>query len=479
MQLLPNVKFANDLSTHRHFMIYQNQIVDLSIDQDPIPKSNLTMNFISTVREFLHDPMTKETYRSDPVDFTRDRCFTFPRVCVSILRDHARPAQTRLLHLFQDGAFGENSSCPTACAFFQARQKVNPLFFKEWLQEAADYFYANFSNAGLINTWKGKRLLAIDCSGIHLPDTPETRSKYTVQVNHETGSETVIGLVSFAYDVLNEIPTNACFGKRQAEHNFLRGGHIKQITDDTIYIYDRGYACYPIIATHAVHGGDFVIRCHLTATFKVVEEFVKSDQIDFIVDIKAPATCMVQVNKKMYPKSVRVRLVKIVLSTGEVEILITSLLDRERFTIADLAWLYEKRWGVECGFLRFKQQLEAEAFSSRKVINIQQDLFAMVFLQALETILDKAMDNEIRSKSKQGGLKLEYHVNKSGAYTMLGDHLAGLLLLDNVVMYTHFIAFQNEIKLLKSAIRPGRHEERKRLTATQRLNFWQYNRKRR
>jgi hypothetical protein len=171
--------------------------------------------------------------------------------------------------------------------------------------------------------------------------------------------------------------------------------------------------------------------------------------------------------------------VKIVLSTGETEVLMTSLLDRERYSLADLAWLYERRWGVECAFLRFKQQLEAEVFSSRKVVNIQQDLLAMVFLQALETILDKAMDNMIRSKSKQACLKLEYHINKSGAYTMLGDHLAGLLLLDDVVMYTHFISFQDEIKLLKSAIRPGRHKERKRLTSTQRLNYWQFNRKRR
>lgn len=478
MLIIPNVKFANATFTPQKGAIYRNQIVDFNFDQDIDAKSALTISFLSSMRAFLHDPITKDTFRLNPVDFTRNRCLNFPRTCISTLHEHASPPQTRLLHLFQDGAFGDNLKCPTASAFFQARAKVNPVFFKEWLHKAVDYYYANFSRANLVAKWKGKRLWAIDCSVITLPDNPETRETYTVQKNQVTDSKTVAGHASFAYDILNELPTNICFGRRQAEYNFLLGSHVKQMEKDIVAIYDRGYAGYPVIATHAMHSGDWVIRLPLSSTFKVVEDFVKGNEIDAIVDLQAPASCKVQVHRKIYPKSVRVRLVKIVLSTGETEVLMTSLLDQQAISIEDLTWLYAKRWGVETAFLRFKQQLKVEVFSSGKVLYIQQDVLAIAFLQTLEAILNKALDNSMRVESMKCGLKLEYHVNKSGAYTMLQDHLVGLFLLDEMAMNVHFIAFQEEVKLLKSPIRPDRHFPRNELTETQRLNFHLYRAKR-
>nr|MDO8084138.1 hypothetical protein [Candidatus Sigynarchaeum springense] len=186
-----------------------------------------------------------------------------------------------------------------------------------------------------------------------------------------------------------------------------------------------------------------------------------------------------QVEEGVYPGQVQVRLVKVVLPTGETEVLMTSLLDQKKYKPSDFKALYGKRWGVETGFDRFKHQLEVECFSSGKVHNIKQDFHAAVFLQVVEAIMSKSRDRLIRARSIQDELKHVYHVNKSGAYTMLSDHLVGLFLLDGSAALAHLLSYQDEILMLKSPFRPRRRKPRARLTPARRLNHYLYRKKRR
>ncbi len=54
------------------------------------------------------------------------------------------------------------------------------------------------------------------------------------------------------------------------------------------------------------------------------------------------------------------RLVKIILSSGEVEVLVTSLLDEQSFTVEEFERLYYLHWGVETFFSRLKGRLNLE-----------------------------------------------------------------------------------------------------------------------
>jgi hypothetical protein len=179
-----------------------------------------------------------------------------------------------------------------------------------------------------------------------------------------------------------------------------------------------------------------------------------------------------------YPDHVQVRLVKVVLRTGEVEILMTSLLDQVKYKIADFKVLYSKRWGVETSFDRLKNQLEVECFSSGKVNNVKQDFHAAVLLQVLEAIMSKAQDWQVRANSIHRGLKHVYHINKSKAYAILSDHLVGLFLKDEDSMTKHVESYQKEITSCKSPIRPNRHKPRPILSPNQRLNHAYYEHKR-
>jgi hypothetical protein len=457
----------------KRFGILTQARVKPSVERKPI-----TALFVEAMNAFLHDPAVKDAYRGLPTDFTRDRYFTFPRICVAILKERARSAQARMLRMFNDGAFGAADECPTASAFYQARAKVLAEFFHEWTCKAVSFYNDNFSEYSLITRWRGWRVWAVDCSIIRLPDTPETRYFYSIQTNQFPDSETVCGLASIAHDVLNEVPMNACLEKAQAEKDLLFKHHFKYFRQDTIVLYDRGYADYAVVATHVVRGINFVIRFPSSNTYKDVEEFVKSSEQDRIISLRASPRYKAQVKAGEYPDHVRVRLVKIVLRTGEVEILMTSLLDQVKYKIADIKVLYHMRWGVETSFDRLKNQLEVECFSSGNANNVKQDFHAAVFLQVLEAIMSKAQDWQIRARSIQRGSKHVYRINKSKAYTILSDHLVGLFLKGVDSMTKHTEMYQKEIRSCKSPIRPNRHKARPVLTSMQRFNHIHYEHKR-
>ncbi|MFT5188218.1 MAG: hypothetical protein ACI957_001237, partial [Verrucomicrobiales bacterium] len=49
------------------------------------------------------------------------------------------------------------------------------------------------------------------------------------------------------------------------------------------------------------------------------------------------------------PKTVRLRFVRVLLDTGEVEVLITNLIDRDKYRAEEFKALYHERWDVEEG----------------------------------------------------------------------------------------------------------------------------------
>lgn len=72
-------------------------------------------------------------------------------------------------------------------------------------------------------------------------------------------------------------------------------------------------------------------------------------------------------------QGITVRFVRVVLPTGEIEVLATSLLDEVRFPDAVFADLYHERWGSETYYDLIKNRLECENFSGKSAESVRQD----------------------------------------------------------------------------------------------------------
>ena len=433
-------------------------------------KNNILL--ITFLREFMKNSLIIDAFRFKDTDFTRNRKLPFWKTTVLILRSWKTSIHSKLTKFFDD--LNLLDVMPTASAFCQARKKIKPELFIAIKDETVKFFYKNYGKSGLVKRWNGRLLWAIDGSSINIPDTQETRNKYSIKVNQYNKDGTVQALSSFLYDVLNEICINAVFNGAKSEKQSIFKEHVKYFNKEAINIYDRLYADYSVLSFHAKEDIDFVIRCRLTQSFKEVIDFVRSDCRDKIVNLKVTEKQKKFVKENKLPEEITVRLVKVKLNNGDIEVLITSLLDRERYNYRDFKWLYNKRWGIETFFNRLKNLLEIERFSSETMIGIEQDFYGLIFLSTFESVLAKEDEEELSKHNTEKELKYEYKINKSVSYSALAEHIAKLLLETNIPPQEILDKLSIIFKTGSCPQRPGRQFKRKIATPSQKLRFHKY-----
>ncbi len=89
--------------------------------------------------------------------------------------------------------------------------------------------------------------------------------------------------------------------------------------------------------------------------------------MSLVISINAPTNLAKKIREQKLPASIKVRLVKVILSTGETEVLVTSLMDEEKFPTEIFTELYHYRWRVETFFSKLKGRLGLENFTGKSV----------------------------------------------------------------------------------------------------------------
>lgn len=105
-----------------------------------------------------------------------------------------------------------------------------------------------------------------------------------------------------------------------------------------------------------------------------VNQVLSTENNSDLVSRVIPDTCIKKGEK------VLVKLVKVILPSGEIEVLATNLMDKIVITVADL---YRQRWGVETVIDSLKNQLLLLVFSGLKPEAILQDIYASMFVYNL------------------------------------------------------------------------------------------------
>jgi len=368
---------------------------------------------------------TREKYRVSDKDFTRERVLTFSITAVSILRGHKFSLQNALNKVF--AALGKLRLTPTNSAFCQARQKIDPKLFVRLHQAARDDFYQLYGQDCEVLTWRGHRVLAYDGTYVILPNTPDLQEAFSLHHNQHN-AESVQALAGVLYDVRNDIAIGAQLGPIQAEKNFLLKDLWSGTKPGDLIVMDRLFDDYVIIATAKKYAREVLVRCP-SNSFAAVNEFRVSDETERIVTLEMPTTGKTRkyVREHNLPESVKVRLIKFTLESGEVEILLTTLCDRRRYPTVEFKEVYHWRWNEETFLDRVKNIFEVERFSGFSKTAIEQDFFGVIFLVTLESILAKGPQSELAEQDRRRRNKTKAMVNRAGSYVSLVDRAVQLL----------------------------------------------------
>jgi len=412
-----------------------------------------------------------QRFRVRATAFTRERVLTWPVVIMVMLRGQKVSLQTAVNKFFS--ALGEVWRVVTASAYRQARQKVQPEMFVHLNAVACEEYYARYGAEDAVMLWHGHRVLGMDGSYLNLPDTVETRREFSVQTNHYPGAEQVQALASVLYDLRNDVGLSAALGPKQAEKNHLFATHLAVTRRGDVVVCDRAYADYSVMAMLLAQQCHFVIRFP-RQSFTAVNAFWASPAQERVVTLTVPASARTHVTEQRLAATLRVRLLKVRLPSGEMEVLGTDLLDARRYPAAEFKAVYGWRWNHETYHDRIKNIFEVERFSGKSVQAIKQDFYGVIFLATLESILSKPAQAELTAQGAARACRTAPQVNRAVSYVTVLEHIVQLLGDPHRSPASTLAAIERLLLTSPTRQRPGRHFPRHKRSAAFRLRFAKY-----
>ena len=329
-------------------------------------------------------------------DFTRTRILHLDRIVwlsVSLLKN---TLCVELDQFFSWLDTGEKS--PTKSALTQARQKLLPSFFKDMFMHSVSLFYQCFK----VKRWKGMRLWASDGTGFRLPQEEWLGAEFGWAFNQHAVVPSSRMLAY--YDLLNQLITAVQFHANQISEAVVAMRSIEQIPSDVLLVYDRGFASHIIPFLHTRLGSNCIIRVPLgfnTSTKLFVKSGLKEQIITEELS-KAARRSLKELSIDVDVKTtITYRLIRVILPDGQIEVLLTTLIDQKQFKQACFAEIYRKRWGIESCFFVLKSFFQLTNFSAYTVNNCWQDIYAHFILYNIQTALFATKQAKIKKINQQ------------------------------------------------------------------------------
>ncbi|MBG6073671.1 MULTISPECIES: IS4 family transposase [unclassified Polaromonas] len=349
-----------------------------------------------------------------PTAFTRIRKLPLPSLVALLLCGMRMSIQAELdqffAHLRQQAQLVRNVS---EQAFSQARAKLSldaiPQL-NDWLIERARHY-------GFLPLWRGLRLVAADASTVRF-------GVRTSNVNCPALADQIaFGLFLPTAELML---ATSLYSVRDNNERQMLFEHLDRLSSSDLLLMDRGYPCCWLVSVLNQRRLPFCMRVEKSGSgnFACVRDFLRSGLTEKNVMLRAP-------NKRdcedyECPREPQtVRLVRHIAPNGAVRVLMTNLLDRQRFPAACFSDLYHQRWGIEEAFKRLKHRLNLEHVSGLSQQAVVQDVAAKILCDNLQALTSRAA-HEGAHLPESG------RINHAYAHTVLKPLLPGLLLAKKV-----------------------------------------------
>jgi hypothetical protein len=416
--------------------------------------ASVCQGLIERLKSLLFSDDFKDRHRRNKKDFTRKRCLTFTIIVTFLLNLVKRALQDELDEFFKLMIGVEIAMrIVTKSAFSQARKKLKYEAFIELNQAQVGYFYEHFES----ELWHGFRLLAVDGSTSELPRTLEVIEHFGAW-HPVQGAPCPLARVSQMFDPINGVTLEAIISPKAVGERALAAQHFAMLTAGDLVLLDRGYPAFWLFALILEQGSQFCARMPLGG-WRAVEQFVASGLNEQIV-ILWPSS---ESNKECRARGlslapIMVRLIRVELDSGEIEVLATSLVDTIVYPATLFKELYHQRWPVEEDYKVMKSRVEVENYSGKSVLAVYQDFYAKVFTANLTAILAHPAQKVVAQKCQ--ARKYTYRVNMANALSKMKDTIVLFIQRTDVLSILESL-WQLMIQTIEP-IRPGRSYPRKK-----------------
>jgi Transposase DDE domain len=433
---------------------------------------------VHLLRQQIFDAGLCSRHRCRPEDFSRECRLTFPVMVMLLLQKSLKSLQARLQEMIGQLAWVAGGAPLSAGAFTHARAKLSASIFVELNEQVVLPLVYGEQHQGLVERWRGHRLLAIDSSVVRLPKSQAVGKKFGwLECSQDAGEAERYpqGRLSVLYDVLNQIALEARLEPWKVAEEEMAHQQLACLREGDLVVTDRGYTSYCWVWDVMARGAHFVSRCS-RSSFGVAQMLFKQDRAGVSVGavLRASKEFKPECRKRGWPLEVKVRFVTVRLKTGELEVLVTSLLDPQFYPTEDFDQVYWRRWGQETFYGRLKGRLDLENCSGLSLQAVEQDFAATILLSNVESIVigPAAAQLAERTSARQQPAKINRAVSLHALKSRLIDLLASATPAEEVLAeLTHWFQ-QNPVSL-----RPRRKVPRSKFSAARSYHYQRYVRK--
>ena len=415
-------------------------------------------------------------------DFTRNRRLPFEDTILLTMSMQTSSLDGEIAN-FWFARHPENSDasnplyCPTKSAFVHQRGKLTEKTFPELLRRFNQ-------TVPVCSKFKGYHCIAIDGTDQNIPPDASDDSTF---ISYNSGKGGYHQLhINVMYHLGNNryldaiIQPRAHINEKDAAVSLIRRNPL---TENCIFIMDRGYDAFYVMAAIFEQNQSFLIRIKEADRPKSPFAFLIDPQrknIDVVTEFyitrsNKPLPGIPQQQHKYVPASRRfdpispddkhsvfrlpLRFVKLTLDNGSVEYLATNL-PASKFSRADLNMLYRRRWAVETSFLFLKYGIALDhPHSIKRRFQIHEIFASLILFNFISLIIACA-------KPPKATAKYSSMINRSNA-----TRLCRRFLIMPLSSSVHDLAILDMISRNPFPVR--KHKDRPRVMRSQRLKSLQ------
>jgi len=267
---------------------------------------------------------------------------------------------------------GEGAIAPSALAQARARVGSEPL---KWLFERTAVSWTE--RYSLSSRWRGLELLAIDGTTLCTADTEQNRAHFGAQEGPTGSSAYPMVRLLVLLQLGTHLMRAARFGPYATSEHDLAQQVRADIPDRSLTIVDRNFHGATLLYNLERDGQDrhWLRRMRSNNVWKVIETLGPGDEI-----VEMTVSDRARKDDPTLPHRWRMRAIRYKRGGGTDDVLLTSMLDAEKYPAKEIAELYRLRWEIELAYDELKTHLnqQSQTMRSKTVTGVKQELWGLL-----------------------------------------------------------------------------------------------------
>ncbi len=270
------------------------------------------------------------------------------------------------------------SPSASTSAYCQARAKLQVSDLENILSRTANTLH----DQGHSERWKGRRVVVVDGTGLSMPDTPENQAVWPQTRGQKPGCSFPQASVCACFCLHTGALLSHRVGSRKShELPLLREQH-DQFQPGDIFLGDKGFCSYYDVDQFQQLGVDSVISVGVRKPVDVASALAVLAHNDLLIQWPKPkwnkTSSYSKEDWQALPEKLTLRQIKVVVDNPGFRVqsfyIVTTLIDAQTYSAADIADLYYQRWDVELFFRDIKTTMGMDILRCRTPAMVRKEI---------------------------------------------------------------------------------------------------------